>query len=352
MKKIGYIILSLLLIFAFTQCNHNSKQESQSGQPAQIDNRVNLKDTVQKIPPPNLEKTPTIILNIINNMVYVEHGNYTMGNESAGWDNTKPIHNVFVNDIYMCKYEVTQAEWEAIMRDNPAFFTPKYKSNAGTYFPYCPNCPVERVKWDDAQMFLKKLSELTGLSFRLPTEEEWEYAARGGNKSKGYAFSGSNDSVEVAWFKQNSSVANPTIGGMVSGNYRTHPVGSKKPNEVGLYDMSGNVSELCSSCYTPSYLYKGADIIPWNPSGEEIKLPLKITRVIRGGNWNAYQAEGCHPYNRDFTIVTTKTNEGIGLRLVVDSLPKERVSALQVEYSKRMKMDSLNKVGSKEMEGD
>jgi formylglycine-generating enzyme required for sulfatase activity len=346
-KKISSALL-ILLLFALTQCNNSSKHESQTNASGQGNNAIVSKDTIETIPPPDLKKISNKSLNtltqMIKNMVYVEHGDFMIGND--GNANTKPIHKVFVKDFYINKYEVTQEEWEAIMGDNPSVFTHRNKvGDVGTPYPYCPNCPVECVQWDAVLLFTKKLSQLSGLSFRLPTEEEWEYAARGGNKSKGYTYSGSNDASEVGWLFENSAIANPTIGGMVSATKRTHPVGSKKPNELGLYDMTGNLSELCSSFYKLSY---GTD----NNMTSEWGLPLNVTRVNRGGNWNS-DSDKSHIYNRDITKIKLDANNMVGLRLVVDNLTKERVDALQIEYTSRMKsLDSLAKGGSKDIEGD
>jgi formylglycine-generating enzyme required for sulfatase activity len=145
--------------------------------------------------------------------------------------------------------EVTQELWQAVMGSNPSDFS-------GT------NLPVEQVSWNDCQTFITKLNELTGKTFRLPTEAEWEYAARGGNKSKGYKYAGSNTLGNVAWYTNNSS--------------KTNPVKQKQANELGLYDMSGNVWEWCQDGYG-SY----SSAAQTNPTG-----PTSVSsRVDRGGGW-------------------------------------------------------------------
>ena len=151
-------------------------------------------------------------------MVYVQGGTFQMGSNDGNPDE-KPVHSVTLDGFYIGKYEVTQAQWRAVMGSNPSGF----KGD---------NLPVENVSWDDVQEFIERLNAKTGKTYRLPTEAEWEYAARGGNKSKGYKYSGSDKIEDVAWYKGNS-------GG------KTHPVGTRKPNELGIYDMSGNVDEWC-----------------------------------------------------------------------------------------------------------
>ena len=187
-------------------------------------------------------------------MVYVEGGTFTMGATAEqgddAYDDEKPAHKVTLSNYAICKFEVTQALWTAVMGNNPSCF----KGD---------NRPVEQVSWIDCQAFVKKLNGLTGKNFRLPTEAEWEYAARGGKKSKGYKYSGSNDIDEVAWNCGNS------------GN-QTHPVGTKKPNELGIYDMSGNVLEWCNDWYG-DYTSTPAN----NPIGPS----SGCFRVYRGGSW-------------------------------------------------------------------
>ena len=156
-------------------------------------------------------------------MVRVEGGTFHMGATSEqkdeAWDREKPVHSVTLSSYYIGKTEVTQALWQAVMGSNPSNFKGS-------------NLPVECVCWNDCQEFIQKLNSLTGRNFRLPTEAEWEFACRGGNNSRGYKYSGSNNLGSVAWYDDNS-------GG------QTHPVATKAPNELGIYDMSGNVWEWC-----------------------------------------------------------------------------------------------------------
>ena len=190
-------------------------------------------------------------------MVFVEGGTFTMGatseqGTSDPFDDEYPTHQVTVSDFYIGKYEVTQQLWEYVMGDNPSFFTGSHR-------------PVECVSWNDCQEFIRRLNKITGKTFRLPTEAEWEYAARGGNKSKGYKYAGSNIINDVAWYYGNSS----------SG---THKVGTKTPNELGIYDMCGNVWELCSDRYSSSYYSSSPSVNPTGPSSGS-------SRVDRGGSW-------------------------------------------------------------------
>ena len=185
-------------------------------------------------------------------MVFVKGGTFTMGatpeQGKVAHKDEKPAHSVTVSDFYIGKYEVTQAQWEAVMGKNPSCF----KGNIR---------PVENVSWNDIQEFIEKLNAKTGKKYRLPTEAEWEYAARGGDQSKGYKYSGSNNIDEVAWLGDNSAS-------------RTHIVGQKQPNELGLYDMSGNVWEWCSDWYG-SYS-SGSQTNPTGPANGS-------RRVVRGG---------------------------------------------------------------------
>jgi formylglycine-generating enzyme required for sulfatase activity len=187
-------------------------------------------------------------------MVFVEGGTFTMGctpEQKDCTDMSKPTHQVTLNDFYIGKYEVTQAQWEAVM-ESPIHS--KYKG---------ANRPADRINWQDAQKFIRTLNRKTGLKYRLPTDAEWEYAARGGNKSKGYRYSGSDNLDEVAWHGNNSKD-------------ETHDVGTKKPNELGIYDMTGNVGEWTSDWYG-TYSAEPQN----NPKGPE----TGEFHTIRGGDW-------------------------------------------------------------------
>ncbi len=192
-------------------------------------------------------------------MVFVQGGIFKMGSKAGGIDE-RPIHDVMIDDFYIGKYEVPQQQWREIM----------VQDTNKCYFAGCDSCPVERVSWYNAMEFIEKLNEKTKLNYRLPTEAEWEYAAKGGALSKGYKYSGSNADVSVAW----------KVG--VS-NGMTHPVGRKKPNELGVYDMTGNVFEWCADWYSPTWYQVSPKRNPVGPG-------LGSFRVIRGGSWFYDQA--------------------------------------------------------------
>ena len=238
-------------------------------------------------------------------MVLVKAGTFTMGatpemKEPFDWE--KPAHKVtLTKDYYMGRTEVTQALWQAVMGSNPSHFKDLSGSQSSFWQKLwgsksteksC-NLPVEQVSWDDCQQFIKKLNALTGKNFRLPTEAEWEFAARGGNQSQHFQYSGSNNLDDVAWYEYNSNV-------------KTHPVGTKQPNELGLYDMSGNVWEWCNDWYED--YSSDAQTDPKGPSNGSY-------RVFRGGGWGDV-ARDCRSSIRignapDFSCIV------LGLRLAL-----------------------------------
>jgi len=217
--------------------------------------------------------------------VFVKGGCFIMGDIFGDGERyERPVHEVCINDFYIGKYEVTQAQWQNLLGNNPSFFS------------YCgDNCPVEQVSWNEVQNYIRILNKKSGKKYRLPTEAEWEYAARSGGKKEKYA--GTNNEREIgeyAWFQENS-------GG------RSHTVGQKKPNGLGLYDMSGNVFEWMQDNYSDTaYSYHRRN----NPLYIE---PKNGDRVIRGGCWNelkAGRASARFPRDQDGGSDTT------GFRLV------------------------------------
>lgn len=217
-------------------------------------------------------------------MVHVQGGTFTMGctSEQGGdcYSDERLAHSVTLGDYWIGETEVTQALWRAVMGNNPS----NWKGD---------NLPVESVSWEACQEFIRKLNQKTGKTFRLPTEAEWEYAARGGNKSRGYKYSGGNTLSSVAWYRDNSSS-------------QTHPVKGKQPNELGLYDMSGNVWEWCQD-WKDSYSSR----FQTNPAGPS----SGAARVCRGGSWFS-SARGCRVSHR-YCNRPASRSDYIGLRLVL-----------------------------------
>ncbi len=215
-------------------------------------------------------------------LVKVEAGSFLMGRPEH-----EEQHRVtLTQDYWLGKYAVTQAQWEAVMGGNPSRF-----KNGGDY-------PVEYVDWNDARAFCQKLNKLklapSGFRFDLPTEAQWEYAARGGSRSQGFVYSGSMNLDEVAWYVDNS-------------NGETNPVGKKEPNELGLFDMSGNVWEWCRDWYGPYQIQR----IIHDPTGPK----NKYERVIRGGSIGD-EERSCRVANRE-RMKPTKHNPAVGFRVVL-----------------------------------
>ena len=275
-RYILFSLLQVLLLSIAAQCTFRRpskpKVESSNPKPKPDPTTIKLQDELDKL---------------IGNMVYVSGGTFTMGATSEqgsdAYNDEKPTHSVTISNFYLCKYEVTQALWQAVMGENPS----NLKGD---------NLPVEQVSWDDCQTFITRLNNLTGKNFRLPTEAEWEYAARGGNRSRGYKYSGSNVLSDVAWYDDNSGD-------------KTHPVGSKSPNELGLYDMSGNVREWCSDWYG-TY----SSTAQTNPTGSS----SGSLRVLRGGSWFSV-ARNCRSSSRHHDVPDGRFYL-LGLRLALSQL--------------------------------
>ena len=223
-------------------------------------------------------------------MVQVQGGTFTMGCQAGFFSDNcqtdeKPAHRVEIRSFELSKYEVTHGLWEAVMGKSPS----KFKN--------CPQCPVEQVSWDDVQKFLQKLNA-GGERYRLPSEAEWEYAARGGQRSRGYEYAGSNSPNTVAWYKENS-------GGKI------HRVGQKQTNELGLYDLSGNVWEWVADCWNDSYRGAPTDGKAWT-SGDCSR------RVQRGGSY--YGGPSLLRSADRYGFTTGIQNSGNGFR-IARSLP-------------------------------
>ena len=217
-------------------------------------------------------------------MKYVKGGNFMMGatdNDAMAEADEKPAHSVSVVDYYIGETEVTQELWKAVMGNNPA----KFKGE---------NYPIENVSFNDCVRFVEKLSQLTGRHFRLPTEAEWEYAARGGQRSKGYMYAGANDTTSVAWLYTDSLWV------------RHMPVAAKRPNELGLYDMSGSVWEWCDTMYEP---YQGARGNWFN------RLIRNRFKVVRGGGFRGF-ARYARVTNR-YAVAAWRNDYTVGLRLAM-----------------------------------
>ena len=208
-------------------------------------------------------------------MIAVKGGTFQMGSD----DGYNAVHQVTLSDYYIGETEVTQELWNAVMGSNPSYFYGNMQR------------PVETVSWNDCQTFISRLNELTGETFRLPTEAQWEYAARGGYKSKGYTYSGSNAIDDVAWHWYNS-------------DRTTHPVKTKAPNELGIYDMGGNVWEWCSDWYGD--YSSAAQTDPTGPA-------TGYYRVGRGGSWDN-DATYCRVAFRGNSTPTNRFSH-LGLRL-------------------------------------
>lgn len=241
-------------------------------------------EMVDSLKPENLDNKNIIVTvnDVSFEMVFVEGGTFVMGNNEI--KKSTPEHQVTLDGFYIGKFEVTQALWKAVMLGNPSFFPDD-------------NNPVENVGLLICEDFLKKLSNLTGYNFRFPTEAEWEFAARGGNKSQGYIYAGSNDVNEVAWLHRASGET-------------TMPVGLLKPNELGIYDMSGNVEEYCSDWYGA---YSAEPQV--NPQGPN----RGASKVRRGGGWPHLISYGETTRRYWQAPTLTKGYNAGGLRVAMDA---------------------------------
>jgi len=241
-------------------------------------------------------------------MVPVSGGTFFMGcrdgRDTECNTNEKPAHNVTVHDFAIGRYEITRADWHTVMGNDPS----KFKN--------CDQCPVTNVSWDDVQDFIKKANAKNGKKYRLPTEAEWEYAARGGNLSNNLLYAGANNMSEVGWFWKNSGDS------LLSGEWgrekvhfnkcKTHPVGQKRRNELGLCDMSGNVWEWVADDWHGNYKNAPTDGSAWIGQGTRGDY-----RIVRGGSWSDLP-RNCRAGVRTRNSPTIRNNN-VGFRLSLSS---------------------------------
>lgn len=225
---------------------------------------------------------------LMNNMVLVEAGGFSMGSDSPlARKREQPIKQVTLDAFYIGKYELTQDVFEQIMGWNNSYFA-------------CEKCAVNNISWFNMQLFIERLNSATGKTFSLPTEAQWAYAAQGGNKSKGYLYSGSNEIEDVAWFADNA-------------NKKSHPVGLKKPNELGLYDMTGNLWEFCLDDMSRKAYQLTQSHNPF--IGDINNLKRKALKVIRGGGYE-FSAEENLVFMRDGATNNVRMPD-IGFRITM-----------------------------------
>lgn len=234
-------------------------------------------------------------------MIPVDGGTFTMG---EGQD----AHKVTLSSYFIGQTEVTQGLWKSVMGNNPSYY----------YFYDGSSCPVECVSWEDCQEFIKKLNQITGMYFRLPTEAEWEFAARGGNKSRGYIYSGGNEIDNVCWYNDNSGCHhfmcfmkcpnNEAIHMNLYGGDHSRQVKKKNPNELELFDMSGNVWEWCQDWYDDNYYHNSPSLNPIGASSGTL-------RVIRGGGWDS-ESSNCRVFSRSYSE-PGRSHKSLGFRLAL-----------------------------------
>ncbi len=237
---------------------------------------------------PQVNLSDEFIEELMAEMIFVEGGSFTMGSDSPeATKRVKPAHTVEVKDFYLARTELTQKVFMTVMKWNTSYFA-------------CDECPLNNVSWFQYQIFLKRLNQATGKKFRLPTEAEWEYAARGGNKSKGYKFSGSDNIDDVAWYVGNS-------------NNKSHPVALKKPNELGFYDMTGNMWEFCHDDMSLNGYTSKQHITAEEVYTDDLKR--KALKVTRGSGYE-FSLEESYVYKRDGATNNVRMPD-IGFRLAL-----------------------------------
>lgn len=268
MNRVSFFVVVFLFSSIFFSCRNNSDRANQNSNAVESGEAlpvpVVVDSTEMFVGKENIEitlyweksatvKMKNLITDLVKNMILVEGGTFEMGcNRNEACESFElPVHQVFVDKFYICKFEVMQKLWAAFMMEEVPV-------------NYCASNPVTDVSWEECDRFIRKINWISGLNFRLPTEAEWEFAARGGIHSGNFVYAGSNKVSEVGWSYQNS-------------DWKTHEVSKKNPNEIGLYDMSGNVWEWCSDWYAPY-----DSIAQRNPFGPE----AGTEKVFRGGGFS------------------------------------------------------------------
>jgi len=275
------ILIGTFLLVSCTSMDHQNIVETEksfSNSPPKIEN--------SDIPDALLKEA---FEQLMTEMIWVEGGQFKMGSDSSDARNReRPLHTVTLDGFYIGATEVKQALFELVMGGHFSYFR-------------CDTCPVNNISWLQIQRFIQELNRVTGKHFRLPTEAEWEYAAKGGKKSKGYVFSGSNNIDEVAWFAGNA-------------NNKSQPAATKKSNELGLYDMTGNLWEFCQDDMSrTAYRHTPEKNPVYLRSNSENKVTMK---VIRGGGYE-FLANESKVYMRDGATNNVRMPD-IGFRLVLD----------------------------------
>jgi len=274
---LSLFLLPLILLGCSTNQKVASTAESLSviAQENQADLQYSLPESLHK--------------NLLKNMVWVEGGSFEMGSDAVEARNReRPAHQVSLDGFYISKFELTQDIFQQIMGWNNSYFQ-------------CTNCPVNNVSWFNMQLFIERLNIATGKTFSLPTEAQWAYAAKGGKKSNGYKYSGSDNINDVAWFADNA-------------NNKSHQVGLKKPNELGLFDMTGNLWEFCLDDMSRHVYKMPREHNPFFGNKEHLKR--KAMKVIRGGGYE-FSATESLVFMRDGATNNVRMAD-IGYRLVLN----------------------------------
>ncbi len=272
------------------QTRSKPKQDETASKPRQETTLPAVYKPLPVVVEPNKQTTEVAApkkLNFSLQMLKIEGGTFDMGsNDPTHYADERPVHKVILRGYEMSKYEVTQQQWREVMNGFPEGFTN----------PNCDNCPMIFVSWAEIQVFLTKLNAKTGKKYRLPTEAEWEYAAKGGKINSRYIYSGGNDLQKIAWFADNAEG-------------KIKQVGLKKANDLGIYDLTGNVQEWCADFYSDTYYKLSGAENPENKQAAE-------THVVRGSAWND-TVEDSRSTLRTSENPLTKS-EKIGFRLVLD----------------------------------